>query len=58
MVELIFAEKFGNRDYVLAIDYVTLEDDAEFSVVATNVAGEARSVAQVIVDEKPQGKYY
>lgn len=45
-----FAEKFGNRDYILTIDYATMDDDAEYTVSARNVAGESRSTAQVIVD--------
>ncbi|XP_025093425.1 uncharacterized protein LOC112563549 isoform X6 [Pomacea canaliculata] len=43
-------EKFGNRDYILTIDYATMDDDAEYMVVARNVAGEAKSSAQVIVE--------
>ena len=44
------AEKFGNRDYILTIDYATMDDDAEYMVVARNVAGQVRSTAQVIVE--------
>lgn len=44
------SEKFGNRDYILTIDYATMDDDAEYMVVARNVAGEAKSSAQVIVE--------
>ncbi|KAK7506218.1 hypothetical protein BaRGS_00002330 [Batillaria attramentaria] len=43
-------EKFGNRDYILTIDYATMDDDAEYMVVARNVAGEVKSTAQVIVE--------
>ena len=47
---LCSAEKFGNRDYILTLDYATMDDDAEYMVVARNVAGEVRSTAQVIVE--------
>ncbi|KAK7113503.1 hypothetical protein V1264_012777 [Littorina saxatilis] len=43
-------EKFGNRDYILTIDCATMDDDAEYMVLAKNVAGEVRSTAQVIVE--------
>ncbi|KAK6166404.1 hypothetical protein SNE40_023104 [Patella caerulea] len=43
-------EKFGNRDYILTIDYATMDDDAEYSVIARNIAGQAKSTAQVIVE--------
>ncbi|KAL8558811.1 hypothetical protein ACOMHN_046393 [Nucella lapillus] len=43
-------EKFGNRDYILTMDYATMDDDAEYMVVARNVAGGVRSTAQVIVE--------
>lgn len=43
-------EKFGNRDYILTIDWATMDDDAEYMVVAKNVAGEVKSTAQVIVE--------
>nr|XP_022322544.1 titin homolog isoform X5 [Crassostrea virginica] len=45
-------EKFGNRDYLLNIDYATPEDDAEYWIVAKNVAGETKSTAQLIVQSK------
>ncbi|XP_052719615.1 uncharacterized protein LOC128191529 isoform X6 [Crassostrea angulata] len=45
-------EKFGNRDYLLNVEYATPEDDAEYWVVAKNVAGEAKSTAQLIVQSK------
>lgn len=43
-------EKIGNRDYVLTFDYVTLDDDAEYSVVARNIAGEVKCTSQLIVE--------
>jgi titin len=52
---LCFTEKFGNRDYLLNIEYATPEDDAEYWVVAKNVAGEAKSTAQLIVQSKELG---
>ncbi|XP_061183770.1 uncharacterized protein LOC133191984 isoform X2 [Saccostrea echinata] len=45
-------EKFGNRDYLLNIEYATPEEDAEYWVVAKNVAGETKSTAQLIVQSK------
>ena len=51
----VIAEKFGNRDYLLAIEYATLNEDAEYTVIARNVAGEARSVCQLIVEPKHTG---
>lgn len=45
-------EKFGNRDYLLNVEYATPEDDAEYWVVAKNVAGETKSTAQLIVQSK------
>jgi titin len=47
---LHFAEKFGNRDYMLTIDSATMDDDAEYSVVAKNVAGQVKSFAEVLVE--------
>ena len=47
---LFFPEKFGNRDYILIIDFASMNDDAEYTVVAKNIAGETKSVAQLIVD--------
>lgn len=47
----LFAEKHGNRDYLLCINYATLDDDAEYTIVARNIIGEARSSAQLVVDE-------
>ena len=43
-------EKFGNRDYLLAIESATMDEDAEYSVLAKNIAGEVRSSAQLIVE--------
>ncbi|XP_048237941.1 titin homolog isoform X5 [Haliotis rufescens] len=43
-------EKFGNRDYILTIDNATLDDDAEYTVVAKNIAGNTKSTAEVIVE--------
>ena len=45
-------EKVGNRDYILAIEYVTLDEDAEYTVVAKNLAGEAKTQCQLIVEPK------
>ena len=50
LVPFSFSEKFGNRDYILTIDCATMDDDAEYMVVAKNVAGEVKSTAQVIVE--------
>lgn len=46
----LLTEKFGNRDYILTIDYASMNDDAEYTVSARNVAGEERMSAQVIVE--------
>ena len=46
----LFIEKYGNRDYSLTIYGVTPDFDAEFTVVAKNGVGEARSSAQLIVE--------
>ena len=51
----MFAEKIGNRDYVLTIPKASLEDDAEYSVTARNVSGEAKSRAQLLVEHAPEG---
>lgn len=51
----MFTEKFGNRDYLLNVEYATPEDDAEYWVVAKNVAGETKSTAQLIVQSKELG---
>ncbi|XP_076468441.1 uncharacterized protein LOC143299094 isoform X2 [Babylonia areolata] len=48
-------EKFGNRDYLLVMDHVTMDDDAEYRVVARNVAGQVSSTAQVIVEPRSEG---
>ena len=48
----VLPEKFGNRDYLLAIETASMEDDAEYSVLAKNIAGEVRSTAQLIVEPK------
>ncbi len=37
-------EKVGNRDYVLTILKASLEDDAEYSVTAKNIAGQDMSL--------------
>ena len=52
----LFADKIGNRDYILSFDYVTLDEDAEYMAIARNVAGEARSTAQLIVDLPAAGE--
>ena len=36
----ILVEKIGNRDYVLTIMKASLEDDAEYSMTAKNIAGQ------------------
>lgn len=43
-------EKFGNRDYLLTIEYATMDDDAEYSVLAKNIGGESRAMAQLLVE--------
>ena len=55
---MFILEKFGNRDYLLTIDHATLDDDAEYTVMARNVAGETKSSAQVIVDSDVFGNLY
>ena len=45
-----FTEKFGNRDYVLTITGVTPDHDAEFTCLARNNAGEAKSSAQLLIE--------
>ncbi|XP_052812701.1 muscle M-line assembly protein unc-89-like isoform X2 [Mya arenaria] len=45
-------DRFGNRDYILAIDIATMEEDAEYTALAKNIAGEAKSSAQLIVEPK------
>ena len=52
-----FAEKLGNRDYLLTIDYATMDEDAEYTVIARNVAGEARGTAQLLVEPKTDSEY-
>ena len=52
----LFPDKIGNRDYILSFDYVTLDEDAEYMAIARNVAGEARSTAQLIVELPPTGE--
>ena len=51
----IFTEKMSNRDHTLSLDYVTMEDDAEFTVIATNNMGQAKTSVQLIVEEPPAG---
>ena len=46
----VCTERFGNRDYVLTLNYVTLDDDAEYTVIAKNIAGETKCSAQLIVE--------
>lgn len=50
MFLFLSTEKFGNRDYILTIDYASMNDDAEYTVSARNVAGEVKLSAQVIVE--------
>ena len=51
-------EKQGNRDYLLCMDYTSLDDDADYTVIAKNIVGEARSSAQLVVDEQgSDGEY-
>lgn len=47
---IMITEKFGNRDYVLTISGVTPDHDAEFTCLAKNNAGEAKSTAQLLID--------
>ncbi|XP_069107714.1 LOW QUALITY PROTEIN: titin homolog [Argopecten irradians] len=48
-------EKYGNRDYLMTIDCATLDEDAEYTVMAKNIAGEVKSSAQLIVEpEQPE----
>ena len=42
----------------MAIEYVTLDEDAEYTVVAKNIAGEARSRCQLIVEPKQEEGVY
>jgi len=53
----LFSEKIGNRDYILSFAYVTLDEDAEYMAVARNLAGEARSSAQLIVNLPLAGEH-
>ena len=55
---ILFAEKIGNRDYMLTLESVTLEDDAEYVVIARNATGEARSTAQLLVEALGELLYY
>ena len=43
------SDKIGNRDYVLTINDVDGNDDAEYSVHATNVVGHVSCMAQLLV---------
>ncbi|XP_064598582.1 titin homolog isoform X2 [Liolophura sinensis] len=47
-------DKFGNRDYILGIEYATLDHDAEYTVKATNLAGECKQSAQLLVLEEKE----
>ncbi|XP_060078348.1 titin-like [Ylistrum balloti] len=48
-------EKYGNRDYLMTIDFATMNEDAEYTVMAKNMAGEVKSSAQLIVEpEQPE----
>ena len=53
---VILSEKINNRDYTLSLDYVTLEDDAEFMVIAKNNLGEDKATVQLIVEEEQTGR--
>ncbi len=55
-VMLILTEKLGNRDYLLTLEKVTIDDDAEYTVIAKNLAGEAKSRAQLIVEHSVIGE--
>lgn len=48
-IGFILIEKFGNRDYLLNVEYVIFEDDAEYWVVVKNVVGEVKLIVQLIV---------
>ena len=52
---VLLSGKVGNRDYVLTIPKASLEDDAEYSVAAKNVCGEAKSRAQLMVEHAQPG---
>ncbi len=52
---LCFAERIGNHDYVLRLVSMLLQDDAEYSVTARNVAGAATSHTQLLVEPAPTG---
>ena len=55
---IFLTEKIGNRDYMLTIENATLEEDAEYVVIAKNSSGEARSFAQLLVEASAGGKEY
>lgn len=57
MFWVIFSDKFGNRDYILGIEYATLDHDAEYTVKATNLAGECKQSAQLLVLEEKEGEF-
>lgn len=44
LLVLFFIEKFGNRDYLLNVEYVIFEDDVEYWVVVKNVVGEVKLI--------------
>lgn len=48
-IGFILIEKFGNRDYLLNVEYVIFEDDVEYWVVVKNVVGEVKLIVQLIV---------
>lgn len=55
MQMLIISEKYGNRDYALTLEYANLDDDAEYTVVARNIVGEAKCSAQLLVESEELG---
>ncbi|XP_064646553.1 uncharacterized protein LOC135499610 isoform X2 [Lineus longissimus] len=47
-------QQFGNRGYILTIDNVTLDNDAEYKVIAQNCLGRIMCDAQLLVEPKPK----
>ena len=54
--QIIVSGKAGNRDYELVLDGVTSNDDAEYTMVAENILGSAKTTAQLIVDSAVRSK--
>ncbi|CAH1789791.1 unnamed protein product [Owenia fusiformis] len=47
-------EKLGNRGHSLTMGYATIDDDAEYTVVATNTVGQVKMSAQLLVEPAPK----